>query len=150
MTMGTWLTTDRRGQCGEREAVGGPHPHVPGQVWSLLTLTRPSDRTRAIRSSAHGAFLPLLFVLFFKKKKLYICFVWSLLLVANRDERKERFRFACFLKRIEYILMQPFWLLACFCIQTSHTFTLVKHHFTFSLHDFTFSLHDFFSASLSK
>lgn len=83
-------------------------------------------------------------------KKSYIYFVWSLLLVANRDERKERFRFACFLKRIEYILMQPFWLLACFCIQTSHTFTLVKHHFTFSLHDFTFSLHDFFSASLSK
>lgn len=85
---------------GSVRLLAGPTPHVPGQVWSLLTLTRPSDRTRAIRSSAHGAFLPLLFVLFFKKKKLYICFVWSLLLVANRDERKERFRFACFLKRI--------------------------------------------------
>lgn len=77
--------------------------------------------------------------------------MFCLVFVAGRKQgRKKRkipfcmlFKTDTILKRIEYILMQPFWLLACFCIQTSHTFTLVKHHFTFSLHDF-------FSASLSK
>jgi hypothetical protein len=99
--MGTWLTTDRRGQCGEREAVGGPHPHVPGQVWSLLTLTRPSDRTRAIRSSAHGAFLPLLFVLFFKKKLYIFCLVF----VAGRKQgRKKRKIPFCMLFKTDTIL----------------------------------------------